>query len=204
MIYPVSTLATQREGEIIYRASGVVLRVDSGAAHLVAPGARSRAGGYHYPSGRGGGVFGGPVLALAKVIGGVMSPAAGAELGALCLDSQEAVALRDCLGAMGYPQPPTPLGAGNSTASGTTTNTMEQRRPKAMGMRFCWVRDRVDQGQSRVCWELGKTNYGDFCTKHHPATPHKQVRPTHMFVGGLPPANLQGCVRVMTGIQVVW
>ena len=45
--------------EIIYRASDMVLRVDSDAAYLVAPEAKSRAGGYHYLSDTKGAVFNG-------------------------------------------------------------------------------------------------------------------------------------------------
>ena len=48
-------------------ASDVILRADSDAAYLVAPGAQSRAGGCHCLSDEAGTVFNGPVLVLAKV-----------------------------------------------------------------------------------------------------------------------------------------
>ena len=54
--------------EIIYRASDMVLRVDSDAAYLVVPEARSCAGSYHYMSNKKGSIFNGPVVMLAKVI----------------------------------------------------------------------------------------------------------------------------------------
>jgi len=182
----------------IYRASDMILRVDSDAAYLVAPGARSRAGGYHYLSDREGTISNGPVLVLAKVIKGVMASAAGAELGALFMNAQGAVALRGCLGAMGYPQPPTPMETDNNTANGTTNNTMEQKRSKAIDMRFYWLRDRVNQGQSYIYWGSGKTNFADYYTKHHPVVYHKTNRPIHTYIEGDPPSSLQGCVNRMT------
>ena len=48
-----------------------------------------------------------------------------------------------CPGAMGWPQPATPVGAGGSTANGATNSTLGQRGAKALGMRPCWLRDRV-------------------------------------------------------------
>ena len=133
----------------------MILHVDSDAAYLVAPEARSRAGGYHYLSDKQGRIFNGPVLALAKVIKNVMASATEAELGALYLNCQEAVALRNCLEAMGYPQPSTPMKTDNSTANGIINNTMKQKRSKAMDMRFYWICDRASQGQFRVYWEEG-------------------------------------------------
>ena len=183
------------------RASDMILRVDSDAAYLVAPEARSRAGGYHYLSNKEGTVFNGPVLALAKVIKNVMASAAEAELGALYLNGQEAVALRDTLGAMGYPQPPTPMKTGNSTANGIINNTMKQKRSKAIDMRFYWIRDRVKQGQFKVFWEAGATNFGDFYTKHHPPMYHRVMRPIHTYVEGISPESLQGCIEIMKNSQ---
>ena len=84
---------------------------------------------------------------------------------------------------MGYPQP---AETGNSTANGIINNTMEQERSKAIGMRFYWLRDRAEQGQFRIYWEAGATNFGDFYTKHHPAVYHKDMRPIHTYIGGLP------------------
>jgi len=171
----------------------MTLRVDSDAAYLVAPGARSRAGGYHYLSDEDGTISNGPVLVLAKVIQGVMAPAAGAGLGALYMDAQGAVGLRDCLEAMGHPQPPTPLETGNNTANGIANNTMGQGRPKAMGVGPHWLRGRANRDQFYIYWESGKTNFADYYTKHHPTTYHRTNRPLHTYVEGGSPSSLQGC-----------
>jgi len=66
----------------------MTLQIDSDAAYLVAPGARSCASGYcyHYLSNIGGTKFNGPVPTLAKVIKNVMASAAGAGIGALYMN----------------------------------------------------------------------------------------------------------------------
>ena len=63
----------------------MILRVDSDAACLVAPQSRSRDGDYHCLSNKTGTLLNGPIFSLAKVIKNVMTSAAEAELGALCL-----------------------------------------------------------------------------------------------------------------------
>ena len=188
---------TNQNTEIIYRASDMILRIDSDAAYLVAPEARSRAGGYQYLSNKAGTLFNGPVLILAKVIKNVMASATEAELAALFMNAQEAVALRNCLDAMGFPQPATPLKTDNSTANGILNNTMKQKRSKAIDVRFYWLRDRAQQGQFYIYWDSGKNNLADFHTKHHPPAYHKVNRPIQTYVEGLSPDSLQGCIEMM-------
>ena len=48
MTHLLNYASSNPNAEIMYRASEMVLRTDSDAAYLVSPGARSRAGGYHY------------------------------------------------------------------------------------------------------------------------------------------------------------
>ena len=192
---------THQASSIIYRASDMILRVDSDAAYLVAPEARSRAGGYHYLSDKEGTLFNGPVLILAKVLKNVMASAAEAEIGALFLNGQEAAGIRTCLEAMGYPQPATPLKTDNSTADGIINGTMKQKRSKAIDMRFHWIKDRTKRGQFHVFWDSGKNNLADFYTKHHPASLHRLLRPIHTFIEGVSPDTLQGCIEIMNGKQ---
>ena len=137
-------------------------------------------------------------VVLAKATKGAMAPAAGAELGALPMGAQGAVALRDCLGAMGYPQPPTPMGTGANTADGATNNTMGQGGPKAIDMGPHWLRGRANRGQPYTYWGSGKTNFADYYTKHHPTVYHRANRATHTYVEGGSPSSLQGCVNIMT------
>ena len=50
-----------------------------------------------------------------------------------------------------------------------------------MDMRFFWVRDRIKQGQFRIFWEKGASNFADYFTKHHPPAHHKQMRGTYVL-----------------------
>ena len=143
-------------------------------------------------------VFNRPVLVLAKVKQNAMASAAEAELGALFMNAQEAVGLRNCLEAMGHPQPPTPLKTDNDTANGVVNNTVKQKRSKATDMRFHWLRDGTNRNQFHIHWESGETNFADHHTKHQPITHHRTNRPMHAHVEGESPSSLQGCVDVMT------
>jgi len=93
---------------ILYRASDIILHVDSNAAYLVQPEAQSRAGGYHYLRNKASTQFNGPILVLAKTIKNVMASAAGAKVGALYMKAQEAVSISQCLIEMVHPQPQHP------------------------------------------------------------------------------------------------
>ena len=130
-----------------------------------------------------------------------MASAAEAELAALFMNSQEAVALRNCLEAMGFPQPATPMKTDNSTASGILNNTMKQKRSKAIDVRFYWLRDRAKQGQFYIYWDSGKHNLADFYTKHHPPLYHRTNRPIHTYMEGFSPESLQGCIEMMNKVQ---
>ena len=74
-----------------------------------------------------------------------MASTAEEELGALFLNCQEAVPIRIALEEMGQSQPTTPVQVDNSTALGTATGTIKQRKSKATDMRFYWIRDRKNQ-----------------------------------------------------------
>jgi hypothetical protein len=117
------------------------------------------------------------------------------------MNAQEAVGLRNCLEAMGFPQPATPLKTDNNTANGIINNTMKQKRSKAIDVRFYWLRDRVKQGQFYVFWDAGKNNIADYFTKHHPPAYHKRMRPIQTFVESLSPESLQGCIKLMNEDQ---
>ena len=77
----------------------------------------------------------------------VMGSAAKAEIGAAYINGQEAVPIRTLLRELGHPQPATPIQVDNSTDDGFANNTIKQKRPKAIAMRFYWIRNRTSQGQ---------------------------------------------------------
>ena len=133
----------------------------------------------------------------------VMASAAEAEMGGLFINGQEVVVLQQILEELGWPQQPTPIQTDNSTADGIANSTIQQRRSRAMDMRFYWVRDRVQQGQFVVYWKPGIQNMADYFTKHHPAPHHwlmrnKYLRATSdasIYAGKQSPCILQGCVN---------
>jgi hypothetical protein len=81
--YFLNYCATHPEAEIIYRASDMILTIDSDTAYQVAAKSRSRASGYHYLGNLDGKLFNGTIFILAKIIKSVMQSAAEAECGGL-------------------------------------------------------------------------------------------------------------------------
>ena len=85
----------------------------------------------------------GAVHNTSSIIKVVMSSATEAELGALYINTREAVPMRLLLQEMGHPQSKTSMQTDNTTALGVVTNTVQPKRTKAMDMRFHWLRDRA-------------------------------------------------------------
>ena len=147
--------ASNPEASVQYKASEMILWADSDASYLSAPKARSRAGGYFFLSNKpnaattGSGKTliqnNGPVHVLCLTMREIVSSAAEAELGALFYNGKEVVHMREALKYMGHPQPPTPIQTDNTTAIGISTDSVKQKRFKAMDMRFYWIRYRVRQ-----------------------------------------------------------
>ena len=200
--YFLNYAASNPDAEIIFRASDMLYKIDSDAAYLVCPKARSRAGGYHYLGSADGNLFNGPIHVLAKIIKNVMSSAAEAEVAGLFMNAQHAVPLRLTLEDMGHPQPPTPLRTDNLTAQGILSGIYKRKRSKWNDMNFHWIRCRVKQKQFKVNWAPGKENFGDAPTKHHPPSHHKKMRPINLYVPGQSPKSLKGCITIMTEAPV--
>ena len=93
------------------------LAIDSDAAFLVAPRARSHAGGYHYLTTFDEILLNGPIYVLAKIIKAIMGSAAEAECGRLYMNAQEAVPFITTLEELGHKQRPISLRTNNSTAN---------------------------------------------------------------------------------------
>ena len=113
---------------IQYHASDMVLNVDSDAAYLVLPRARSRLAGHFFLSSPGSpsriAAPNGPVLTECKTIRHVVSSAADAETAALFHNAQSARPIRHILISLGHSQPPTPLKTDSATANAFIHQTM--------------------------------------------------------------------------------
>jgi hypothetical protein len=182
--------ATHPDATIRYHASDMVLYDHSDASYLSEPQARSRAGGHfflsqhpedptkaplHQPR------LNGPVHTVCQILRNVMASAAEAEVGAIFINAQDAIPIRNTLIELGHPQPPTPIQTDNSTAAGFANDTIKQKRSKAMDMRFYWIKDREQQGQFLIYWRPGTENIGDYHTKHHSPSHHRLMRPKFLL-----------------------
>ena len=110
-----------------------------------------------------------------------MASAAESKTGAVFINCQEAVSLRETLIQMRHPQPATPVHVDNACAVGIINETFRQRKSKSMDMRFYWIRDRVKQNQFRIFWEKGSSNLADYFTKHHTPAHHRKMRSTYLI-----------------------
>ena len=172
-----------KDVKVRFHASDMCLHVDSDAAYLVMPAARSRIAGYYYLStsppttGPPHNVpLNGAILIECKTLRHVVASAAEAETGGLFHNAQTIVILRQILEELGHPQPPTPLKTDNSTAHAFVHSNMRQKRSKSWDMRYNWLRDRARRNQLAIFWARGQDNHADYYTKHHPPQHHQAMR----------------------------
>ena len=90
----------------------------------------------------------GAVLNIAQIIKSVMTSAAEAEMGALYINTREAIPMRITLEEMGHRQPPTPMQTDNTIALAVITKNIRRKQSKAWDMRMFWLRDREVQKNS--------------------------------------------------------
>ena len=93
-----------------------------------------------------------------------------AEIGAMYVNSCEAVPQIIALLEMGHPQPRTQMKTDNSAAYSIVTNNIYSRRTNAMDVSLHWLKCRDSQGHLRYHWRPGKQNLLYYCTKHHPSS----------------------------------
>ena len=80
-----------------------------------------------------------PVLVNRKIIDTVMSSVQESETGSGFINGKDAVPLRNALHEMGHIQGPKPIQFDNIFGNGIITDTVVQRRSKAMDMRYYWL-----------------------------------------------------------------
>ena len=105
-----------------------------------------------------------------------MTSATEAKLASLYIMAREAVYIILILKEMGHSQPPTPLQTDNTMTDLVFNEKIQPKRTKAMYMRFHWLREKECKKQFRICWQLGKSNYADYWTKHYKDTNHANTR----------------------------
>jgi hypothetical protein len=67
----------------------------------------------------------------------------------------------------------------NTSAIGIATDSVKQKRSKAVDMRFHWIRDRVRQAQFTITYIPTQQNLADYFTKNLPFEAHQQF---HQFL----------------------
>ena len=167
-----------------YHSSAMILHVDSDAAYLVLPEAKSRIAGFYWlssiPHPQQQPPLNAGVLVECKTIRHVVASAAEAEVAGIFLNAQQIIPIRRILHALGHVQPPTPVKTDNSTANGFIHNNIHQKRSKSWDMRYYWLRDKILQKRLNFFWEKGESNNADYFTKHHATKYHKLTR--HKYV----------------------
>ena len=126
--------ATQPDAIIRFQTSDMCLHIDSNAAYLVQPKARSRSAGYYYlsenpppPHVRPTPTPNGPILTKFQTIRTFMASSAEAETGAIFLNGHQAILVRTALIKMGHPQPPTPIKTDSATSYSILTGNMPEK-----------------------------------------------------------------------------
>ncbi len=61
----------------------------------------------------------------------------------------------------------------NTCAIGIANDSIKQKRSKAIGMRFHWIRDHIRQGQFIISYIKTEFNMADYFTKNLEPTRHK-------------------------------
>ena len=173
-------LHTYPHAYIRYHASNMVLHLDSHAAYLVVPKARSRVAGYFHlsdhPNITKHPKLNGAVLVECKTLQHVVSSSAEAEVAGVYHNASVAIPIRHLLHQLGHPQPPTPLKTDNCTATGFVYDNIHQKQSKSWDMRYYWLRDRQTQQQFNIYWDKGDNNQANYYTKHHSTVHHQAKR----------------------------
>jgi hypothetical protein len=128
--------STHPDAIVMYHASDMVLTGHSNTLCLSKSKARSHAGGHVFMSNNTAKTPNNcAILMIAQIIKTVMSSAAEAEVGALCINCREAIPARHTLNFIGHPQPLTPMQTDNTTALGVLNNNVIKKL-KAMDMKY--------------------------------------------------------------------
>ena len=131
-------LTTYPDAILRFTKSDMILYVDSDAAYLVLPQARSRIAGHFYlgmqpprlpaiPNPR---TTNAPILTVCRRLQNVVSSAAEAETGGIFYNSKEAIPILRILSALNHHQPPdgTPFKTDNAVAAGFIHSNIKMKR----------------------------------------------------------------------------
>ena len=188
-------LYTYPNAVIRYKKSKMILYVDSDAAYLVLPKARSRVAGHYFlgdapppsPNRPNHKTTNGPIHTICKGLRHVASSAAEAETGAAFHNSKQVIIIRRLLDTLGHPQhvDGTPFKMDNAVTTGFIYDNIKRKQSKTWDMNYNWMRDKEVHKLIRYYWDKGVNNDADYFTKHHPPKHHIQQRPKYILKGNL-------------------
>jgi hypothetical protein len=166
-----------------YQASDMVLTIDSDAAYLVAPSAKSRVAGYFQLNSkrRSNPHTNAAILIECKTLRHVVASSAEAETAGVFHNAQRAIPIKYMLNQLGHPQPPTPIKMDNETATNFIHNNITQKKSKSWDMRYYWLRDQKNQNNFDFYWDRSENNHADYWTKHFTALYHRLIRATYVL-----------------------
>ena len=164
---------------IQYKASDVILHIDSDASYLSETRARSRTGGYYYLSSlptdpkKSPNLLppaNGPIHTNFRIFKHFVASAEEAEAGGLLHNGQTAVPLIITLHELGFTQPQTPIKIDNSAAKGIFTAVVRQKKVQGNGHAIL-----LDEGQGKTkrlfrLLESRKSKPGGLFQKTSPTT----------------------------------
>ena len=179
-------LNTYPNAKIRFYASNMKLYIDSDAAYLIAPKAKSRIAGYYYLSDicnepQPNPTLNGPVLVECRLLNHVVTSAAEAETAELFYNAQSAIHLLNILKALNHPQDKTCIRTDNTTAASFVTDTLKNKRSKSWDVRYHWLSEQQNNKKFNIFWDKGSKNLADYHTKHHPPSYHEKVRPKYIL-----------------------
>ena len=155
---------TYKDAYVRFYASDMHLMVDSDAAYLVLPKARSRIAGYFRLANTPTSPFqykdNGAILIECHTLRDVVTSAAEAETKGVFQNAKLSLPIRHILIAMRHPQLPTPIATDNTTTTGFVHNNMVMKRSKSWDMNLHWLRDKEVQKHFNIHWEKGSGNGG--------------------------------------------
>mmetsp|Transcript_11265 Transcript_11265/g.15885 ORF Transcript_11265/g.15885 Transcript_11265/m.15885 type:complete len:463 (+) Transcript_11265:115-1503(+) len=149
--------ATYQNAYLRYYSSDMQLHIDSDAAYLVLPKAKSRVAGFfnlpcqgHYRKYAHRNQINSPILIECATLKHVVSSAAEAEVGGIFHNACKAIPIRRILKILGHKQKATAIKTNNSTAHGFVYDNINQRRSKSWDMRYYWLHNKQTQQQIDV------------------------------------------------------
>ena len=159
---------THPAAKLRYVKSDMQLHVDSDAAYLVAPKAKSRVAGYYNLSDKQTEnnttlpTYNAPVHIECALLKHIISSAAEAGTGRLFHDTQIAIGIIKILEALGHKQDTIKVNIDNSTAAAFNNSTLKEKKSKTWDMRSSYLNDKTKSNQFQIYWDRGVNNYADY------------------------------------------